>query len=294
MTNALYERYMADKVNGTFTNKKGETFPVRVGENGFKFIDIKDVQPVLHIVAGNTKTGKEVSCYGHSIELTCNHAVECYMKKDGTPGNCYGLHGLYNMPSNQEYIAENFKFFKVYGREIMAKAIIEKIVKGKFEYHRWFTVGDIPNFEFLQMMIDIANALPSVKFWGYTKKYNLVNRYVKEHGDSVSCIPENLVIIFSHWMNDDGSYFPMNNPYHFPTSEFIPVGMEYLTEEIDHICPCSDPSQFKTCANCDNPCHGLTYGMSMALLEHSTAASKERDSIIKKAHNAIKKALGIK
>lgn len=290
--NPLYLAYMADKkaeITSVYTHRDGSEYPVRIGGNGFKYIDIADVKPVLHIVQGNTKTGKEVSCYGHSLEQTCDHTKPCYYERD-----CYGCHGLYNMPSNQLYLAENLKYFKVYGRSKMVMDIVTAIIKGKYQYHRWFTVGDIPNMEFLQLMIDVANALPYVRFWGYTKKYNLVNRYVRDHGDSVSCIPENLVIIFSHWMKKDGTYVPMDNPYHFPTSEFIPVGMEYLTEEIDHICPCSDPDQFKTCANCDNPCHGLTYGQSMALLEHSTDASKARDQIIKKAHNEIKKQLGIK
>ena len=61
-------------------------------------------------------------------------------------------------------------------------------------------------------------------------------------------------------MNEDGTYFPMNNPYNFPTSEFIPLGKEKLAKHVTHICPCSDPNVVSTCDNCDHPCYELNFG----------------------------------
>ena len=134
-------------------------------------------------------------------------------------------------------------------------------------------------------MVKIAIDNPGIKFWSYTKKYSIVNKWINANGD----LPENLVIIFSHWMNCDGSYFPMNNPHNLPTSEFIPFGREELKETVTHICPCSDPSVVATCATCDHPCYKLCKGESMALLEHSTKATKQRDKDIKAAKASLKK-----
>ena len=101
-------------------------------------------------------------------------------------------------------------------------------------------------------------------------------------------LPENLTIIFSHWLNSDGTYYPMDNRHNLPTSEFIPFGMEKLAEKVTHICPCSDPTVKATCATCDHACYSLKKGESMALLEHSTKATKARDKAIKEAKKALK------
>lgn len=285
MTNekkALYEFI------NVWTNKHtGNTYNViQYAINGFKTILTNEVQAKLHITDGNSKTGN-CGAYGHSIGETCRHDCECFTKK-----KCYGMNGFYLFMSNQLYLAENLKYFRTYGPEGMRKAINETLAKKKYQAFRWFTVGDIVNMAFLQMMIDIAKDNPNIEFWAYTKKYLLVNAYCLKYG--VNSIPSNLKIIFSHWLNEDGSYLEMLNPYEFPTSEFIPYGMEYLADNVTYICPCSDPNTFKTCINCDHPCYRLEHGQSMALLEHSTTVTKTRDALISKAHKAIKKALGIK
>ena len=98
-----------------------------------------------------------------------------------------------------------------------------------------------------------------------------------------------MVIIFSHWMNDDGSYYPMDNPHDLPTSEFIPYGREDLKEKVTHVCPCSDPSVLATCETCDHPCYTLKKGEMMGLLEHSTKQTKQRDKEIRLAKEQLKK-----
>lgn len=149
---------------------------------------------------------------------------------------------------------------------------------------RYFTCGDIADSRFLQVMVRLAENNPSVKFWSYTKKYEIVNNWIAKNGK----LPQNLRIIFSHWLNDDGSYFPMSNPYNLPTSEFIPLGREDLVKTVTHVCPCSDPSVVATCATCDHPCYDLMEGQSMALLEHSTSRTKARDKAIKAEKQKVK------
>ena len=154
-----------------------------------------------------------------------------------------------------------------------------------------FAVGDILNIEFIEMMVNVGKACPDVKFWGYTKKYMLVNHYIENrmHGDAET-FHALTGLIFSHWRNQDGSFFEMLNPYKMPLSEFIPLGNESDAAQADHICPCSNPDVFENCCNCSNPCYDPQLGQSMALLEHSTSRTAARDKSIKQAHKAIQDA----
>lgn len=239
------------------------------------------VDYVLHVVDGNSKTGKNVINLNFPIEYTCKHTCECYTEKA-----CYAESGCYLYSDNQASYSENFNFFCAVDSETFCKAVQMAIEKMGFKLFRYFTCGDIVNYRFFECMVTIAKENPSVRFWSYTKKYEIVNRWLDENGT----LPENLTIIFSHWLNHDGSYFPMDNRHNLPTSEFIPLGREELLETVTHVCPCSDPSVVACCEDCDHPCYELKNGQSMALCEHSTSATKERDSKLRKAHEELKKA----
>lgn len=261
--------------------KDGRIVNAESGQNGHNYVTAESVSPIFHAVSGNSKTGSHVGNYNLPIEYTCNHQCECY--KDGI---CYACGGCYNFTNNQADYTENYLFYKISTINAVAERISDFIRDNKFSLFRYFTCGDIPSEKFLRVMIKTAEDNPTVRFWAYTKKYHIVNTFVQENG--LDAIPENLVIIFSHWMNKDGSYFPMNNPYDFPTSEFIPYGREELAETVTHICPCSDPTVKATCETCDHPCYKLNHGESMALLEHSTSETKQRDKEIRKAHEQLK------
>lgn len=269
--------------------RSGRDYMLTTASNGLNYVmpTLEDgALPILHIASGNTKTGNDhVLCYGHSIPLTCDNTCECYTEKV-----CYGCTGNYvRYPVNQLYLADNLLYLMTYGYEAMTQAIIDEIKRTHCKYYRWFTVGDIRNLEFIEMMVNVGKACPNVKFWGYTKKYMLVNHYIETrmNGDAETFL-RYTGLIFSHWRNKDGSFFKMINPYNMPTSEFIPFGMETEAEKANHICPCSNPDVYENCCNCSNPCYELKLGQSMALLEHSTAETKARDKAISQAHKAIK------
>lgn len=261
-----------------------QTYEVYITKYGFKAVDTDTVTTDrFNYSTGNSKLGEHVLNYGMDIMHTCANC-ECKSK-----GNCYGVHGLFQFGSNMQRAAENFMFWFTHGAEgmleVMQRAIDANADCDKF---RHFEIGDIPNRAYLEsVMIPLAIQNPGVKFWTYTKKYEIVNKYVDECG--LDAIPSNLTIVFSHWMNEDGSYFPMDNRHDFPTSEFIPMGKEAeLLPGVTHVCPCSDPNTVAHCETCDHPCHSLKHGESMALLEHSTKATVKRDRELKKAHKALK------
>lgn len=251
---------------------------------GFKAVDTNTViSNRFNYSVKNSKLGENVLNFGMDIMHTCT-GCECKTK-----GKCYGTCGFFQMGSNMLRAAENYVFWKVNGSEGMKDALQYAIDNNPMcEMFRYFEIGDIPSLEFLSdVMVPIASMYPDIDFWTYTKKYDIVNKYVDMFG--LDAIPENLVIIFSHWMNEDGSYFPMDNRYDFPTSEFIPIGKEEeLLPHITHVCPCSDPTVIANCSTCEHPCRKLRHGESMALLEHSTKETAKRDKELKAAHKALK------
>lgn len=257
-----------------------EFYNVEKGPNGKNYVTRDSVcSDILHVAEGNTKTGTKVVNFNLSIEYTCNHDCECYKE-----GLCYAEGGCYLYANNQAIYTENYNFIKNSTNEEILTAWQLALDYYGYKLWRYFTCGDIPFFRFFECMVEFAKRNPDVKFWSYTKKYYIVNKWIDENGE----LPENLTIIFSHWLNSDGTYYPMDNRHNLPTSEFIPFGMEKLAEKVTHICPCSDPTVKATCATCDHACYSLKNGESMALLEHSTKATKARDKAIKEAKKALK------
>lgn len=252
-----------------------EEYSVMTGENGKKYVARNTVSShYLNVSEGNSKTGEKCINFNLSIEYSCNHNIECYQK-----AKCYAEGGCYTFANNQKKYSENVNFFLSESKETFIQAIQMAIDSFGFNHFRFFTCGDILNSKFFDCMVEIALKNPSIKFWSYTKKYSIVNKWIDENGD----LPENLKIVFSHWMNEDGTYYPMENPHNLPTSEFIPFGKENMIDKSYHICPCSDPTVKATCLTCDHPCYDLKKGEHMALLEHSTKQTKERDKMIKQA-----------
>lgn len=260
-------------------------FQIAKGENGKNYVTISSVQnSILNISEGNEKVGNTI-CFNLPIEYTCNHNCECY--KDGL---CYAEGGCYLFADNQAKYSENLVFFKESTKKQFVQAVQLAIDTIDYKLFRYFTCGDIPNIDFIDCMVTLARNNPDISFWSYTKKYNLCNKYVAKNGKSIEkAFPENLVIIFSHWLNNDGSYYPMENPYNFPISEFIPFGKEELAQKATFICPCSDPTVNVTCETCEHKCYTLKPGQSQALCEHSTSKTKERDKALKAAKKALPK-----
>lgn len=262
--------------------------------SGSKYVDVHSVRSdCLNVSDGNSKTGDGVGNYNLPIYGTCVCNCEChagYIDENGKHVSpCYACTGLYNMPDNQRKYAENLAYFNATDSEAFVNEMVSEILNNKWELYRYFTIGDIPNMRFFECMVEIARRLENVtRFWFYTKKYGIVNLWVQEHG--LDAIPENLTVIFSHWRNHDGSFYPMSNPYNFPTSEFIPAGMENEIDDTYHVCPCSDPTFTGTCKTCEKPCHELKHGEHMALKEHSTSATKQRDKEIHASQKALKDA----
>lgn len=96
---------------------------------------------------------------------------------------------------------------------------------------RWHVGGDILDYDYFCRMVEVARLHPDWRFWTYTKQYDIVNRYVFEHGGSIdAAIPGNLSIMFSVW---DG--LDCINPYEFATFECVLDGNKW--PDGVHHCP---------------------------------------------------------
>lgn len=74
-------------------------------------------------------------------------------------------------------------------------------------YFRFHVSGDILNAEYFGHMIDVARNNPKTEILVFTKRYEIVNEWIRANGE----LPENLHILFSGWSNLE----PVN-PYKLP------------------------------------------------------------------------------
>lgn len=74
-------------------------------------------------------------------------------------------------------------------------------------FFRFHVSGDIPDNVYFAHMIEIAERNKHCEILCFTKKYEIVNEYLRLGGE----IPLNLHIVFSGWKN-----LQMDNPYFLP------------------------------------------------------------------------------
>lgn len=153
----------------------------------------------VHISRGNTKLGADIPSVNLPAGCTCREDAPCFKK-------CYARKGRFSFPHNRELVEMNLRVWQEepiqYQRDVMIAAF-------KSKFFRWHSSGDIPDAEYLQMMVDVARRLPDTKFLCFTKKYELVNAYIEGAGD----LPANLSIVFSAW----GNWQP-ENPFGLPVA----------------------------------------------------------------------------
>lgn len=97
---------------------------------------------------------------------------------------------------------------------------VESAVMGS-RFFRFNVAGDILNADYFKNVVEIAARQSHCKILIFTKRYNVVNDYIKNGG----VIPENLQVIFSAWEN-----LQPVNPYNMPESNVIMPDAETIPE----------------------------------------------------------------
>ncbi len=125
--------------------------------------------------------------------------------------DCYARKGRFRFKKAQENMTHNLELYRKDSKQYFDD--IENFISNGFitySYFRWHTAGDIVDDNYLRGMIKLASELDRTQFLAFTKKFELINKYI----DSGGSIPPNLRIVFSAW----GDAFIPDNPHLLPVA----------------------------------------------------------------------------
>ena len=202
----------------------------------------------MKISITNSKLGDKIPSLNLPPILTCRADAPC---KKG----CYALKGNWNFPNVKESLKNNLNDFLNDSNKFF-NDIIDYLNNGltTYKFFRWFSSGDIVNETFLIGMVKVANECKQTKFLCFTKKFELVNKYLDNGGE----IPNNLKIVFSAWTKD----FKVNNPYNLPMTYVYFKKAENNADIPSLAIPCQ--GHCETCLACWN----LEKGQSVFFNQH--------------------------
>lgn len=165
------------------------------------------------ISEGNDKIGHVLNVSLPAI-LSCANCSECMHF-------CYDIRDCFRHGWDSIVMMLRAKNWAILlrDREKYFREIENAIINRTSEFFfRWHVGGDMPDADYFRRMVELAFKYILFVFWTYTKHYEIVNNYVRDHATVYipdearkSCIPSNFHIMFSDW---DG--MPMDNPYGFP------------------------------------------------------------------------------
>ena len=155
---------------------------------------------MLNIIGGLSKTSK-MPCSSFNLSAwRCNNGSKLAKIKGSVCDGCYAMTGFYNMFKKKHEANHDRKLNNYYKDTKLWTSTFSSYLN-KYEksgYFRWFDSGDIPSYDFLLNIVNIAKNTPNIKHWLPTKEYKLINKFYKQ-GNSV---PSNLVIRVSAPMVD--------------------------------------------------------------------------------------------
>lgn len=166
----------------------------------------------ISFVNGNNKVGKGVWCFNTlpgdkplavstkgqltNIHGTCNGCCS------GCINDCYAIRDAKRHHNSViPALGKNTLLIR-HDMENAFGQIKESIIKNKTKVLRWHSSGEIENYNYLLHMVKLAVELPNVQFYCYTKRFDLIDRYLKEFKK----FPKNFVVNISVWHDNDKGY----------------------------------------------------------------------------------------
>lgn len=194
-----------------------------------------------------SKLGYQIPNISLAPQLSCRADAPCAK-------GCYGKKGHFLYKNVQASHINNYNVYKE-DKDLYFNEIINYLTNGliSYKFFRWHTVGDIVDYDYLLGMIKVAKKCKNVKFLAFTKKYELVNEYLKDNQ-----LPKNLRIIYSAWHKG----WQVPNPYNMPVA-YVFFKKENLNPEIPELAiPCQGH-----CEKCQ-ACWNLKSGQSVFFHQH--------------------------
>lgn len=136
-------------------------------------------------------------CRSFSLPLRVCKVGGKLAKQPGTIcAECYAAEGNYRFGNVQRALEARLSAFESADFVPVMTAKIRKEERSGF--FRWFDSGDVPDWKGLLKIVQIAIALPDIRFWLPTKEYALITRYV----ETVGPFPSNLTVRLSGYIID--------------------------------------------------------------------------------------------
>ena len=206
----------------------------------------------VHVSTTVSKLGSAIPTVNLPPIVTCRPDAPCAkLAKDG--GGCYCLHGRWLYSNVQKSLQNNLLAYQE-NPKLFFDMVAD--IFCNYRYARLHSAGDIVDYNYLAGMCRVARKCSGTQILCYTKKYELVNKYVADGHK----IPKNLHIVFSTWRN-----FVPDNPFNFPMSwiEFKDKeAKEYVAQIPENSVKCSG-----SCQKCKY-CFNLEQGQNVTFKKH--------------------------
>ena len=139
--------------------------------------------------------------------------------------------------------------------------IKEELTKHDVKLLRYHSSGEIESYSYLEHMVSLANDLPNVHFYFYTKRFSFIEKYLKENGK----FPENLVVNISEWNGNTAGY-----DLHCLNRFVYDDHTDPALEKVPH-CPAIAKDGSETGVTCDKCgiCWRKNNGHVVAVYDHS-------------------------
>ncbi len=197
---------------------------------------MRHIQETLATVPFTLSEPSKMPCRSFSLPLRVCNVGSKLAKKEGTIcAECYAADGNYRFGNVQRALDARLSAFESADFVPVMTAKIKKEERSGF--FRWFDSGDIPNWKGLLKIVQIAIALPDIRFWLPTKEYALIQRYV----ETVGAFPENLTVRLSAYIID--------GPAPVALASRLGVVTSTVTSDADKA-TCPAPKQGNQCRDC--------------------------------------------
>ena len=154
---------------------------------------------------------------------------------DSICAQCYAASGNYRFGNVQR--ALDSRLDAILRPDFVPQMILKLRAEERSGFFRWFDSGDVPSWKALLKIVQIALALPEIRFWLPTKEFSLISRYVK----TIGAFPSNLTVRLSGYL--------VNGPAPIALAERLGVVTSTVTSNPEKA-SCPAPKQGNKCADC--------------------------------------------
>lgn len=134
---------------------------------------------MIHISTCNKKMGKDIPSFSLVPGEDCMNSKFCYKR-------CYARRMCARCPRLMRAWRRNSDLWKTDSCQV-EREVEAYLKENKPKFFRWFVGGDIPDYLFFNLIVEIAKRYPDTKFLCFTKAFDYVSGRT----------PENLSIVLS-------------------------------------------------------------------------------------------------